>query len=645
MALDRDEMRRLERRAKSLLLDKEIPPAKMGIVRSLMNNRELRPEERYNAIISLIKSCPNKVIKKTVPSKIDLPAQAVPSAKTEIVPEVKFPGPEESSVFIETLQGKYRKLRLFKKRYLIHANNRFGIGFKKRLIPTKKCIRLFKDIIGFHEEILSHLSEIMIAILKDEKIQDPVDFNYLRLIRKWMLETPLIEYQYDTIKWMDRKSFESELRNFVLPFFAFQKVSIERREQILQTVENMLRTLPDFKKEEAQANEPDNVKRGKDKTNLAREKKIYEYMMLLRSFLPVRLNDEDKISTHLKLRYDITSYPEFLRMIMEVLVFWCEIGIKELERYYEIEAPTVRTNDWDYRLSELRKVGKDPESRKRKAVEQLKEKLRNYDTLLGFLEMKQIGQSLLVRAYEDQWKQGSRRQIDIDEIMGSDFIKFIDGCLNFFYYCYSSLLDGSTVYFEDATKQTLEGSIFSPEYFSVEINDLQRLLSDFHSFKSNNPILAVSREEVRRIMRGQIKSMSHVESIIKEVGSFFYGIGREIQWIYDLHKTWSATGSIAKEPGLLRTSLKERPSLEMERWGRPIPFSDCRITGFEKSRSFSKLLVGKTYIDANDGGIVPLVIAFTYQMAHECMNENIYEDLEDRKRILKELKNLVGKEM
>ena len=644
MAADPSDIRRLERRAKSMLMDKEIPQPKMELVRSLLTNQDLLPGERYSAIISLIQSCPNKKAPRPQNARIEVPGRKSQRAQdVEIPAEPKHPGPEMSSAFIGHLQWKYRDLKLFKKRYLIHANNRLGIGFKKRLIPTKRCMKVFREMVAFQEEVLSSLSAVMLAILKDETIQDPVDFNYLRLIRRWMLETPLVEYQYDTIKWLDRNAFESELKNFVLPFFAFQKVSIERREHILQTIETMLRTLPDYKKEEINEKDPEQVRREKEKLNLAREKRVYDYMVLMRSFLPSKVDEDNKINVLLRNRYDIPTYAEFLRMVMEVLVFWCDMDYRDLERYYEIETPVVRTGDWDYSLSELKKYGKDPESRKRRKVDLLKERLNGYDALLEYLKLKQQGHDLLVRAYEEQWKTGSRRLIDIEEIKDNDFIKFLDGCLNFYNNSYLRLLDGSLIYLDDPVRNPIDGSFFSPEYFSSDTAKLKEILTDFYRFRSDNPITVLSREEVKRICRGQIKSMGHVETLLRSIGAYFYTIAKEVHWLLDLHTTWCGLGAAARDPELLRIPLSERPSFETEAIGRPFPFFDCKINGFQRPSPLDKGLVGRALVDNMENGVFPFLVGFCYQLAWECMHFELLEDLEERKKIIRELRELAGK--
>lgn len=46
-------------------------------------------------------------------------------------------------------------------------------------------IRLFQDI-------LSRLPQILERILKDESIEMPYEFNYLRQLRRWMIISPFL---------------------------------------------------------------------------------------------------------------------------------------------------------------------------------------------------------------------------------------------------------------------------------------------------------------------------------------------------------------------------------------------------------------------------------------------------------------------
>lgn len=71
MAEEKD-IRKIERKAKSLLLGKDIPPAKMELVRSLIQNKSLLSEEKYSAVIELIQSCPDKPVEGPRLTSIEL---------------------------------------------------------------------------------------------------------------------------------------------------------------------------------------------------------------------------------------------------------------------------------------------------------------------------------------------------------------------------------------------------------------------------------------------------------------------------------------------------------------------------------------------------------------------------------------------
>ena len=58
--MDQNEIKTLERRAKAMLLSKDIPSGKMKVVRALLNNDSVEPAEKYGAIIDLIKEYPER---------------------------------------------------------------------------------------------------------------------------------------------------------------------------------------------------------------------------------------------------------------------------------------------------------------------------------------------------------------------------------------------------------------------------------------------------------------------------------------------------------------------------------------------------------------------------------------------------------
>ena len=146
-----DDIKKLERRAKAMLLDKDIPPAKMDVVRSLLNNSEIAPWERYGAIISLIQTCPDKPRPKQRAERVEIKSSRAvrrsPSSE-EAHEQRRAVVLEPGSIFVNLLYAKYRNLRLFKKRYLIHAPNRLGIGIRKRLIPSKRMLSVIGAVVG-----------------------------------------------------------------------------------------------------------------------------------------------------------------------------------------------------------------------------------------------------------------------------------------------------------------------------------------------------------------------------------------------------------------------------------------------------------------------------------------------------------------
>lgn len=646
MASKEPELKKLERRAKSLLMDKDISPGKKEIVRSIMGNQEFEPKDRYSAIIELIKTCPDK--KKQV-RKADIPAsmRTVKQISKKLVepkeppPEKYISAPTSSSIYINDLYSKYRKLKIFKKAYFIHSNNRFGIGIKKRLIPSARLIRAVREIIEFQEKILARHPEIMLLILKDEEITDPVNFNYLRVFRKWMVETPLIEYRMNTIKWMDEKNFEAELKNFVLYFFMFQKLSIDQREQMITLVENKLREMDDLKKEIIDRVDPQSVKRNKEKMNFVKENIIHEYMMLFRSFLPAGMNAENVLSDHLKLNYKVSSYPEFLILLMEALVFKRQISLPDLEKYYEIRSPAVNRIEWDYSLEELKKAGKDQESIKNKRIEALKKTLEPYEELYSLCNFKIGGQDVLLRGFEDQWRIADKRQKDFSKIYEDDYFAFLDGCINFFNNCLVSFLDGGNIYFEDKKGMGLEGAIFSPGYFSEEIRTLDKIIGDIHYFKSKNPTLILNRVVMKRILNGGMRSMADVQGLFIRAGGLFYEIGSEMKSVYALHNKWNLDMGFLKSSEEVIMPLQKIRSADDSR-GIPIPYFDCKITGFEKGRLLSKSLFGKTVLVDISQGVFIHCMAFAYQLAYECMSEQLLNELQERKNILDKLKEIAG---
>ncbi len=632
----------IERKARFLLRTKAIPSQKMDVVYSLKNNKDLTPLERYSAIVDIIKSCPDKIINKPEidktrekPLKADIKSQS-------FIEKFQY-APTETGYYVDDIYRKYKKLKLFKKRYLIHVNNRIGIGFQKRLIPNKRLIKALRDVIAIQEKILSRLPAILMEILGDETIDNPIYFNYLRDFRRWIIETPIIKYDMYEIKWMDRSAFESELQSYIIYFNSFLKLDIEIKEQILLLVENKLREMDDLRKEEINEGDSLIVQGDKDKRNLAREKLIYEYMTIMRSFLPTDINSDSVLSNIIKIKYKIDTFPEFLLIMLEALVFQKEITLNEVIAYYEISPPVVDTENWDYSIEYLKKVGKDSESRKKRHVERLKEELVPYNELNSLLKLRMEGQRVIHKAFETQWKVAEKRQKEFGHIYNDDFFTFLDECVNYFNNIFVPVLNGTTIQFEDTENRNAEGKIFTSSYFLNELNSFSNLVNDMHHFRSNNPSMVISRDEAMRILNRELNSMSHIEKFILLIGDIFNQMGDELQRLYNIHCRWILDGDVLKKQDILKTPLdihdddSEAEKIDV----KPIPFYNYKVIGFKESRILSKHLLGKSVLtDSLKGGIYIYIMAFAYQIAYECKNENILSRISKGKEITRKIKEL-----
>jgi len=637
------EIKKIERRAKSMLLDKDIPPAKMEIVRSLIKNDKIPPEERYRAIIELVQSCPDKVVQKPA-NRRRAPSGGATAGKKKHAPaqpESPMSAPTETSYFINEIHEKYRHLKLFKKRYLIHKNNRIGLGIKKRLIPSKNLLKLFGELSDFQGIVISRINTLLNDILNDETIENPLVFNYLRKIRRWLLEEPLIKYPYESLKWMDAQNFERELRASVANYFSFLRLDAETRESIILMVENKLRATDELKKEDVFQADTDQARSAKEKRNLEKEKKIYEFIMTFRSFLPTLPEEENLVSKWLKNRYGINHYTYFLHIVLEALVYQRPFTEIELHEYFAIKPPVVSPDKWDYSEDILKKVGKDPESRRRKQADVIREELEPYEVKYLLLNLDDNGRDLLMRSADEQLKLVDKKKYDVDALYRENFFSFLDALVNYFNNAYVPLLNGSTVEFTDLGKDSVGGALFSPDYFSEEMSSLNSILNEMHFFRSNNPTLALSHDEIKKIMKGQIQTMNHVHSFITMIGDFFYRLARVLQPHYENHGNWIARGKNLQTRSIIRTPLKPAVEVLITEEGYPLPFFDCSIKGFEDNRPLSARLEGKRVItDSMRDGVFVHIIAFAYQLCYECMNERFSRDMAERKKLLGALKDI-----
>ncbi len=639
---DEKDIKKTERKAKNLLLSKDIPPEKMDIVRSLIKNPSISQEEKYSAVIQLIQSCPDKPVSGPRVTSIEL-RQNRTSGRTRTDEQKKIPPavePSLSGIYIGDIEKKYKKLKFFKKRYLTRADNRLGWWFKKRLIPTKKLLKVLREVNEIQYRLMSSLDPVLIEILKDDSIQDASGFNYLVLFKKIVPAVPLSRYDYEAVRWMERPDFERDIKDYASALLSFRMLQAEIKEMLIALVDGRLRGMEGFIKTPPGEKDDDRTRTEKEKRNLAIERNIYNYILDLRAFLSAGDSGESPLSNLLKSKYGLPSLTALIHIISEGLVFHRELSLDEMASYYEASPPVVASENFNYSREVLKKYGRDEQSRKNRIIDELKSDLTAYEEIFTLLKHEISGQNFLLKCHDDQWKIADRRRGDSSETYQSDFVSFIDSLINYFNNSLARILDGSVIVFEDPDGSDIEGRIFTGSYFERELAVIEDLTREFYYFRNNNPNLMVPYEEMQRIFKGQIKSMAHVNSFMKKIGSTFYSLGESFHKLYSRHRLWAQTGlkpgdtPVTRTP-LGRTDREEPPPAD----GRPLPYHDCRIRSFQGNSPLVKTLFGIPVIKRDfTGGIIIMIMAFCYQLALECGDESIQGDLEYRKKLLSTLR-------
>ncbi len=643
-----NEVRNLERKARALIAGKDIPKSRMDVVRALLVNETLNPEERYLSIIDLIKSCPDKKARRPERGRIVAADSRQwiaagtdePRAARDDVADLY--SPLESSENVDAILQKYRHLKLFRKRYLVHRNNRFGIGFRKRLIPTRRLQGIFSMIYGYQEELSSALSKVMNRILEDENEKDPTLFNYVKLLRKWLSSAPMIKYRYDELKWMERHQFEREFRSYAATFFSVKKIDARVKESILEGVTRRLRPADDPTKNARSADRQTEKKKSTDRAFHQKEKETYHLVLLLRSFLSTLNDDELPLSDLVRGKTGVKNLSELLLVAMEALVFQRLIAHENMISYYGIEAVAVSGEEWDYSEDLLKKYRKDRESLSGDRTAHLKNEMARYDTLHFLLHLTEEGENLLIRAADDQWKIVDKKHYNTRLIYTENFFAFLDAVINYFYNAFVPLLNGTKFVFRDAAHHEFESALFSPYYFESDIQRLNEILNEIHRFRSDNPSMAVTWSEVKKTMEGRESSPSHLWRFILGLGEFFYRIAAALHEVYESHKLWVYAGKQLKDASAVRKPMEPQgAACQDDEAGRPLSFYDCSIVLVPKTKIIEKNIAGKRLLnDAMDDGILIKLIAFAYQSAYECFNKKIFSDMDRRKEIMAELKTL-----
>ena len=644
--------KRLERMARSLILTKEISSDDRDKINSLMRNQGISQEQKYTNIINILKKASDKETADVEDEEDDVPdikkpelLTKTPTAKvykrqaTPVQPVInKYPdinGPTATKLFIDEIYLKFKRYKLFKKRYLVRRDNRLGFGWSKRLVPTKKFIALMNDIKSFQEDILTRLPQILEHILKDESIETPLEFNYLRQFRRWMILSPFSSTPYDRIKWMEQWDFERELKSYTTYFHSFMRMDNEARELVLAMIERFLREEPDLVKEDILEEDDRGVSISKENENYRKEKYIFEYLGTVRSFMTIHGEADSLLAAFIKKKYNIFTLEDVLNIALEALVFQRPFTGSELREYFEIRPLVISSEIWDLNNARLKIYGKDPESRRRKQAEKLKRELFWYDTIFQIVKIEENGQNILVKSVEEQWKYVDRINRDADDSCRNNFIVFLEGIFQYFKNLMVPVLNGNSLLF-DSYGETVEGAIFSRDFFLEELREIESTAVDIYNFRNLSPTLKISAEEVKKIIAKKISSMNHVEAIVFKTGSGFYALGRKLQEVY--HNHVKASGNEEKpEPRNIPLVPEDKDSEIC------IPFSGCLFKGFEPHTPLVKRIAGRKILsDTMKGGVIVFIMAYCYQVALLCGYPQIMNDLGKRDTIKRQIKELKG---
>ncbi|HOP28769.1 MAG TPA: hypothetical protein PKZ64_04305 [Spirochaetota bacterium] len=646
--------KRLERQARSLMTLKEISQQERDRLNAIMRDKNISPEEKYTSMIRLLRKLPDREIldlddtaanvsinpdvykEKNRIAKLKTQGEKKSDSYADI-PDTRRPfvnGPTETSLYIDDIYIKYRRFRLYKKRRLVERNNWFGFGFNKRLIPAKKFMEIFSLIRSYQETLLARLPSLLDAILKSEDIDSPVEYNYLKMLRRWVSITPFASVQPHRIKWMEQWGFERELRGFTMNHYSFLKIELKQREELLAFTENLLREQPDLLKEEISEDDDKGTVARKENSNYRKEKEIYDYMGAMRSFVTIPGENDSLLAAELRKRYDIYSLTEFINMSLEALVFQRPFAITEIRDYYDIRPAAVSSEIWDCSPEKLKSSGKDPESKRKKRIEKLTRDLQWFDTVSRLVNIDENGQNLITKSVEEQWKLADRVNRDAADSLKKNFIIYLEGAVHYFRDLLLQVLDGSPLLLEKNGVQR-EAAIFNQDYFREEIRELESLLDTFFTFRNHNPTLKISDDEVKKIMLKKISSMDHVETLIYKGGSVFYAFGKKLHEVYHRHIFTEDGTAVAAKP----LSLPEAG--EPDKGG--IPFADFILRGVAVNTPLIRRIAGQRILsESKRGGIYIFILAFCYQVSNLCVYPMIQNDITKRDLLKREITELKG---
>ena len=637
-----EQIKKLERKVKYLLDTKDISAPMMDAVRSLTKNKSLPREDQANAIISILEKCedkrpiiiqetknvptPNaaKQIEKKSKSKIfDRKKNKKPNLKKETLDNKKDQSPTQTSYYIDTIYQTYKKHKLLKKKYLVKQGGRICFELNKRLVPSKRFLKLLRDIFLLQRECASKLLLAMNDILQDPAAESPLLFNHLKTLRLWLSTEPLSYRNNSDVQWLNSYVFEKEFTGWILGYYSLQEMSSEDREFIFKGFESCLKNIIEYKKDILSNNDSYYVRSEKERRNYEIDKKLFEIKSNLYSFLHGKGEENTILSAMLKARCDVSSLREFISIIINALIYQRFVREDEFYKRYNITAPKVSRDHWDYSKDVLQQFGKDEESLKQKKLKYFERKFESLDLIFKLLRLKQLGDSYIFTGALLQRQYANKSRNTPDDIFDSDSLYYIDCMLKYFKNVYVQIINGSTIDMRDNKNNYISTSIFAPDLFSDICSQFGEVINKFDMLKSENATQVISKAELQKILDGQITTMDSLKVIIKYIGTFFYNAASKFKELYDLHLQWE------KEK-----KSKDQRALEAEGL-KPIPFYNCTIESLPLKNSLSDRLLGKPFVGAGySEGVYGHMMAYCYQAAQLCSNDKLKNDLYERETLI-----------
>ena len=635
--MGQEQAKKLERKVKYLLDTKEIPPPIMDAVHTLMKNDDLLREERAGAIISLLENCKDKrptvIPKVKVKEKVKNSLRVKPKIVHKKSKRETFDGqndihPTHTSYYVDRLYKEYKKSQLFVKKYIIREDNRIGFSIRKRLVPSKKLLKLLKQIFVLQRECASKLLLGMDNLLEDTNVENPLLFNYLKILNSWLSIEPLSSIKSSDIIHLDRDVFDKEFSEWISGYYLMQEITPSDREFIFKGLNTRLQNIVEYKKDTIYSDDSDYAKSEKNRRNQEIDKKLLEIRNNLRSFLHGD-NEETLLSSMIQLEYDVSGLRELTLMILRALVYQRFVKQNEFYKRYDVTAPTVIRDHWDYPKDILKKFGKDDDSKKQRELAVFEKKFESLDLVFKILRLKQSGESLLFDGASLQLKLIDKNRNLPNLVFDSNSIYYMECILQYFKNVFVQLIDGSTLSMRDSKRNSIEVNIFEPDLFSDMCSQLEGAVNKLDKFKSEHTTLSISKTELQKIFDGQIKTMDNLKSIIYDIGIVFYNIGSTLKNLYEVHLQWKKAG----EP-TGRFNFKEGDPI-------PIPFHDCRIESLPLKNSLSDRIVGKVFVGSGySDGVFGNMMTYCYQVAQLCSNEYLKNDLYERETLMSLIKQL-----